>query len=170
MAEMRNYGLDSAHEFCEERMLYHQHRSKSLYILSLGVLFCGGFFLFFINVVVNKEADAVDTATTITISAFAVVAFGVLMALHRFHLNEISKYEHYKLAFVRLSIATGYESQATDLIISSLITDAFSLSSGSTKSSPVQSPLPGHLGSDLSAILLGRLLDNAKGSQKPANK
>ncbi|MGY6587295.1 MAG: hypothetical protein ACXIUB_03300 [Wenzhouxiangella sp.] len=150
-------GLDDALRFCEERLNFHQKRSQSHLMLSLMALSLGGAVIFagYIN-----QFGEESSISTITISAFCVVAFGVLMALHRYHLTEIAKYEHFKLAFARLNIARSYSDEASEHIISSLTADAFNV--GGAQRGSVQSPLPGHPTSDLSALLLSKLLDNAK--------
>lgn len=152
-------GIDDALSFCEARLKFHQQRSQFHFTFSLMSLFLGAAIIF--TGYVNRFGEE-STTSTLTVSAFSVVAFGVLMALHRYHLTEISKYEHYKLAFARLNIARSFSESATESIISSLTIDAFNFRGGSSGS--VQSPIPGHPTSDLSALLISKLLDNAKTS------
>lgn len=158
-------GLDDALDFCEKRLSYHQRRAQLHFMMSLTALFFGGAIIFYGYALAFAERSP---SAIITLAAFSVVAFGVLMALHRYHLTEISKYEHYKLAFARLNIARSYSENAVDHIVSSLTDGAFDFKSSSKSS--VQSPLPGHPTSDLSALLVSKLLDNAKASQTTANK
>jgi hypothetical protein len=165
MTDGKIAGLDDALDFCETRLDYHQGRSQFHFMFSLLALFFGGMVIFYGYAMGFREEN---TSSTLTLSAFSVVAFGVLMALHRYHLTEISKYEHYKLAFARLNIARSYSENSIDHIVSSLTTDAFNFKGGS--SNTVQSPLPGHPTSDLSALLVSKLLDNAKPGQSTANK
>ncbi|PWW07853.1 MULTISPECIES: hypothetical protein [Pseudidiomarina] len=160
-------GIDGALGFCSERLKHHQMRSQLHFMLSLAALSFGGMVIYYSY---GVGPDAASTSSTLTLSAFCVVAFGVLMALHRYHLTEISKYEHYKLAFARLNIAQSFDERAIDQIISSLTVDAFNVKSGASNNGSVQSPLPGYPTSDLSALLVGKLLDNAKASGSTANK
>ncbi|ENG7507377.1 hypothetical protein ABVD54_005120, partial [Vibrio parahaemolyticus] len=160
-------GIDGAIGFCSERLKHHQRRSQFHFMLSLAALMFGAMVVFYSY---GLRPDAASTSSTLTLSAFCVVAFGVLMALHRYHLTEISKYEHYKLAFARLNIAQSFDERAIDQIISSLTVDAFNVKGGASNNGSVQSPLPGHPTSDLSALLVGKLLDNAKASSSTANK
>jgi len=157
-------GIDDALSFCEERLKFHQQRSQFHFMFSMTSLILGATVIFMGHVTLFGEES---TTSVLTVSAFSVVAFGVLMALHRYHLTEISKYEHYKLAFARLNIAQSFNESATEHVISSLTIDAFNFKGGSGGS--VQSPIPGHPGSDLSALLVSKLLDNARANNS-ANK
>lgn len=96
--------------------------------------------------------------------AIFVVVFGVLMAVYRFHLNEIARAEHYKIGFMRIRVAannyetSGFQSDVRD----SLTEDAFTYTPSSvfsSKDKKVDNPLPGHPTSDLSVVLLNKLLD-----------
>lgn len=157
-------GLDDALDFCETRLNFHQKRSQFHFMFSLVALLFGGMVIISSYGLVLTE---LNTSSTLTLSAFSVVAFGVLMALHRYHLTEISKYEHYKLAFARLNIARSYSDNSIDHIVSSLTMDAFNFKGGASNN--VQSPLPGHPTSDLSALLVSKLLDSAKSSRRTAD-
>ncbi len=165
MSDENIEGLNGALTFCKERLQFHQRRSQSHFMFSIMVLFFGAAVIFYGYALAFAERSP---SAILTLSAFSVVGFGVLMALHRYHLTEISKYEHYKLAFARLNIAKSYGENADDQIITSLTTDAFNFKSGAKDN--VQSPLPGHPTSDLSALLVNKLLDHAKSSQPSANK
>ncbi|MBR9856763.1 MAG: hypothetical protein GYB38_03555 [Gammaproteobacteria bacterium] len=103
--------------------------------------------------------------------AIFVVVFGVVMAIYRFHLNEISRTEHYKIGFMRIRVAAnnfdkeGFNSE----VRLSLTADAFSYQPSSVfsgKEKKVESPLPGHPTSDLSAVLLNKLLDGLEVKKK----
>jgi hypothetical protein len=96
--------------------------------------------------------------------AIFVVVFGVLMAVYRFHLNEIARTEHYKMGFMRIRVAAknhsypGFNSE----VRVSLTNEAFTYNPSSvfsSKDKKVDSPLPGHPTSDLSAVLINKLLD-----------
>lgn len=97
--------------------------------------------------------------------AMFVMVFGVLMAVYRFHLNEIARSEHYKVGFMRIRIAAnnykieGFRSEVRE----SLTNKAFTYNPSSvfkSKGKKVDSPLPGHPTSDLSTIVLNKLLES----------
>ena len=92
--------------------------------------------------------------------AIFTVIFGVLMAIYRFHLNEVAKAEHNKIGFLRIRIAAhnsspGYQSEVRQ----SLTEQAFLSGSGlSGKTKLVESPLPGHPTADVTAAVLDKIL------------
>ncbi|KAA8981343.1 hypothetical protein [Halospina sp. K52047b] len=101
-----------------------------------------------------------------------VVVFGVLMAVYRFHLNEIAKAEHNKIGFMRIRVAAnnydadGFQSEVRQ----SLTTGAFDYAApsilGGSKGKNVESPLPGHPTSDVSAFALNKLLEGLEVRRK----
>ena len=152
-----------------------QHRKASISTLSslfivalilLGLLLAFGSALFrpFIGL---SESTAVSTlfpnTVIFTLLAIFVIVFSVFMSIYRFHLNEVSKAEHFKLGFMRIRIAAfnskpGYQSE----VRKALTEHAFAYEvppAGLFKSKRIESPLPGHPASDLSAHLIDKLLD-----------
>lgn len=91
--------------------------------------------------------------------ALFVVIFGVMMAIYRFHLSEISRSEQYRFGLLRIRISAnnfekeGFKSEVRE----SLTKDAFNFSTGRGKN--IDSPLPGHPTSDLGALLTNKLID-----------
>lgn len=92
----------------------------------------------------------------------SVMNFGVFMALHRHHLNEVSKARHFKLGFQRVQIAAenyshdGYQTEVRQ----SLVEGAFSYNQvSSLGSKKVESPMPGHPTSDISTLFLNKMLE-----------
>ncbi len=88
-----------------------------------------------------------------------ILIFGVVTSFYRFHLKEISKYEHHLLGFNRIRIAgnnsiTGYD----DYVKYFLSKDAFSSDSKSSNDK-FDSPLPGHPSSDISATIVNKLIE-----------
>jgi len=102
-------------------------------------------------------------------AALFTVVFGVLMAIYRFHLSEISRSEQYRFGLHRIRIAannfdtTGFK----DEVRTSLTESAFDFFSGKEKK--VESPLPGHPASDLASIFANKLMEgiDVKVSPKP---
>ena len=95
--------------------------------------------------------------------AIFVIVFSVFTAIYRFHLNEISKAEHYKLGFMRIRIAGANTKPAYQSEVRKALTEhAFAYekpSHGLFKNKHVESPLPGHPTADITTHLLDKLLD-----------
>jgi hypothetical protein len=99
-----------------------------------------------------------------------ILVFGIVTSFYRYHLKEVSKYEHFLLGFHRIRIAgdhtkTGYE----DEVKIALTKDAFTMEHKSIlgKDKKVESPIPGHPTSDLSAAILSKLLEAVEITPKP---
>lgn len=93
-----------------------------------------------------------------------VVVFGVVMAVYRFRLNEIAKATHYKIGFMRIRVAANnFNRQGFHTEVRQSLTErAFDYSASSllsSKGKQVESPLPGHPTSDISAMFLNKLLE-----------
>lgn len=100
-----------------------------------------------------------------------VVVFGVLMAVYRFHLNEVARAAHYKIGFMRIRVAaSNHDKEGFHSEVRQSLTDkAFDFSPSSViggKGKQVESPLPGHPSSDLSAMLLNKLLEGVEVKKK----
>lgn len=95
-------------------------------------------------------------------SGLFVLVFGVLMSIYRHHLGEISRIQQQRLGLLRIRIAAnnfaleGFQSEVRQ----SLTTGAFDPQK--RKERKVESPLPGHPTSDLSAIIMNKLLDSVR--------
>jgi len=94
------------------------------------------------------------------------LVFGLLMAVYRHHLTEISKLQHYKTAFTRIRVAQdGADSTPMAGIVQAALVDrAFDYRSGKEKQ--IESPAPGHPVSDASTILVNKLLEELAASRK----
>ncbi len=100
-----------------------------------------------------------------------IVVFGVLMAVYRFHLNEVAKAEHNKIGFMRIRVAAnnnelvGFQSE----VRKSLTDGAFDYTAPSImggKGKNIESPLPGHPTSDVSTVILSKLLEGLEVKRK----
>ena len=92
--------------------------------------------------------------------ALFILIFGVLMAIYRFHLSEISKAQHYKFGLLRIRIAANNHG---DEGFGSEVRGALTLGAFAPpieKGKKIENPLPGHPGSDATSLLLNKLLDN----------
>lgn len=112
-----------------------------------------------------KEIGSFKTATSNSSLIFVFVGvflavFGVLMAIYRFHLTEISRAQQHKLGLQRIRIAAnnsdkeGFGSEVRE----ALTANAFVFSSGKGKN--IESPLPGHPTSDFATLFMNKLLDS----------
>lgn len=126
------------------------------------------------SLVASAPAHATSVGTT-TIStqlpnsvllgffAIIIIVFSVIMSIYRFHLNEISKAEHYKIGFMRIRIAASNSKPQYQSEVRTALTErAFAYeapSHGLFKNKHIESPLPGHPTTDISAHLLDKLLD-----------
>ena len=165
--------IDQAVCVCDSYI--RKHRSSARFILI--VLFCvtvligstslSIFYIYWSSVDAFPRLSS-DMITLILLVLFAVftLIFGVTMSIYRFHLNEISKMEHYKIGFLRIRIAANNISEGfQDEVRKALTESAFtfqSSSSGFKRPKKVDSPLPGHPGVDLTTIILNRLLDGVE--------
>ncbi|CAA0099763.1 Uncharacterised protein [Halioglobus japonicus] len=115
--------------------------------IGVGGGFSGGFY-------------APNTTVLYVFVVLFVVVFGVMMAIYRFHLNEISRSEQLKVGFMRIRIAANnHDNQGFSTEVRMALTDnAFTLQTGKEKK--VESPLPGHPSSDLGALLVNKLLES----------
>lgn len=98
-----------------------------------------------------------------TLAIFTLV-FSVLMSVYKFHLHQAAKSEHFKMGFWRIRVAAnnqdaGFQTEVRE----SLTKDAFEYtdpSKNGAKSKQIESPIPGHPGSDLGASVLNKVLDS----------
>lgn len=101
------------------------------------------------------------------VAAIFFVVFGVLMAIYRFYLNEIARNQHYRMGFMRIRVAAnnyGREGFKTE-VRRALTERAFDYVPASlvrSKDQKIESPLPGHPGSDIAAMLIDRLTEKPK--------
>ena len=107
----------------------------------------------------QPQSGAIGSSVMVAAVAALSVIVGVLVALYRFHLTEVSRTQHYKFGFMRLRIAvTNTEGQLVPEALVALTDSAFSYETAKRKKGDVESPVPGHPGSDLSAAVLNKLL------------
>lgn len=97
----------------------------------------------------------------VLIFSFAIftLVFGVLMAIYRHHLVEISKCQYFRIAFMRIEAATDdiLNGEDKSVLKASLADRAFDYRSGKEKK--VEGPLPGYPASDTTTAIINRLLE-----------
>ena len=88
------------------------------------------------------------------------MVFGVLMAIYRFHLNEIAKTEKYRMGFMRIRVAAyNSENKGFDTEVRTSLTDgAFDYDQG-TKGKKISNPMPGNPTSDISTVLINKFVE-----------
>lgn len=171
--------IDDAIAACENFILWHRIKSFVILVLIVGIVFA--FYYSFrclqqvaINISSTPETYSLegntvtDIATRVStypfiISGLFILTFGICIALYRFHLNEIARNEQIKLGFWRIRIAArntaaGFQTEVRQ----SLTKDAFTFNRKvqSEKSKEVESPIPGHPGSDLATTILNKIFEN----------
>lgn len=102
---------------------------------------------------IQKERAGNVSTVLVGAGLFALI-FGVLMAIYRQHLAEVSKYQQYKVALMRVRVAM-YIPDERVLLQNALVAGAFDYRTGKEK--VVESPLPGHPTADALAAALSRL-------------
>ncbi len=165
-------GIDAAISVCDTYIERHRGQSR-LILLILGQIsvIIVALLVFFIWLLLNPDmtggiASSGAFTNTVIFALLAIFAtvFGVVMSVYRFHLNEISKAEHYKVGFLRIRIAANNTSGGFQGEVRSALTEkAFEflpiLGGVLGRGKKVESPLPGHPTSDLSALVLNKVLE-----------
>jgi len=162
--------IDDAIATCDEQIASHRNSGVRI----LGVL-AGATAILVIAVAVfgwllfqplarlseDKAISALFSGPFIyAILAIFTIVFGVLMAIYRFHLNEVAKAEHNKVGFLRIRIAAHNLSQGYQTEVRQSLTEqAFTVGlSAVQKPKVVESPLPGHPTADVTAEVLDKIL------------
>jgi hypothetical protein len=175
--------IDRAILTCDSYIDEHRRNSNRMLMLlvQIGVVVLSGL-IGFVYIFYRQLFGAIDQTAasspflnTIIFSLLAifVLVFGVLMSVYRFHLNEISKAEHYKIGFMRIRIAANNNTDGFQSEVRQSLTErafAFHSPSGIFKGKNVESPLPGHPTSDVAAVILDKLLDKIELIEKKVEK
>ncbi len=101
---------------------------------------------------------------------FTALIFFIFAGTYRFHLNEISKAEHYKIGFLRIkaSLEESSKGAVPPEVLLALTQDTFKFNSSTPtflQGKRVESPVPGHPGSDMTALIINRLFDQLEASR-----
>lgn len=169
MSEDRAGTIDSAINTLEQYIEDNQRDGRRLimYLVTFSII------LLLVGIIpyLNISGRTQPVAFVYVVSGLFVVVFGVLMAVYRFHLNEVARAAHYKIGFMRIRVAANNHDKEGFLteVRQSLTDKAFDFSPSSVlggKGKQVESPLPGHPSSDLSAMLLNKLLEGVEVKKK----
>lgn len=168
--------IDEAISQCDGLAKHHNGRATTLLVMVVFAFLLTlllGFFFVFQNTVIRSERPMSDTFAYLLFGSFVTV-FAVLMATHRFHLSESSRMNHIRLGFMRIRVAgRNTEPAWQSEVRHALTTGAFPTADASTGisfgkgKSRIESPLPGHPGSDLSTQILNKVLEKLEISLKP---
>ncbi|MBI4808032.1 MAG: hypothetical protein HY799_03650 [Nitrosomonadales bacterium] len=180
-AEMNS--IDQAIQTCDKYIDEHRRSANRMLMLlvQIGVIVLTGLigfgYVLFRPLIGTPEQAVVSPlfSNTVIFSLLAIFAlvFGVLMSVYRFHLNETSKAEHYRIGFMRIRIAANNNSQGFQSEVRHALTEkafAFQSSTGMFRGKNIESPLPGHPTSDVAAIILDKLLDKLELIEKKIEK
>lgn len=122
----------------------------------------------------NLNAQLIKPETTSSsnfinygIYLFGIVVISILTALYRLHLKEISKAEQNLIALYRIRIAgNNYSDGFSTEVRKALTENAFYAGDGDkglfNRTKKVESPVPGHPGSDLVTLVVNKLLENVE--------
>ncbi|MGB0834109.1 MAG: hypothetical protein ACPGR2_06300 [Psychrobium sp.] len=181
MTEVRN-SIDTSIETIEAYVTKNQEEGHKVFsylwkfssVVLTIILTLYIFPLYFSSISPDSAIVNAKIPDTVLYGLFAifVIVFGVMMAVYRFHLNEIARAEHYKMGFMRIRVAAnnhekdGFKTEVRE----SLTVGAFAYQPpsvlSSNKEKKVESPLPGHPTSDLSAIVLNKFLEGMEIKKK----
>ena len=165
--EDKPLAIDEAIAECVGLAKTHNRRATIILLfVSVSVLLqlALGFFFVFQNTVIRPEQPLSDVFAYLLFGT-TVTVFAVLMATHRFHLAEASRMNQMQLGFMRIRVAGRNSKPNYQTEVRRALTEgAFTTSESATNSllsrgSKVESPLPGHPASDLSAQVLGKVLE-----------
>ena len=178
---------DYAIDTCKENISRHRFQSSFFLTLLLLIPIFAGFYFYskasqesylkdVLLKIVSKTTSAAtsDTLTKLfgdngsktdyILYALLILVFGVFTSFYRFHLKEIAKYEHFHVGFMRIKIAAhNSEKKYETEVRHALTNEAFSYDTKSAlinNEKRVESPIPGHPGSDIGSAIINKFLDS----------
>ena len=168
--------IDDAIGACEKFIFWHRAFSALWLLLLAG---CAVIFYFafkgqevsernaamFFSTSDIKELSTANSHQSHMMFAFIglfIVTFGIITALYRFHLLEISRNEQMKLGYWRIRIAARNPEKGFQTEVRQALTkDAFSFDKTGKpdKDEKLESPVPGHPFSELTTAVLNKILE-----------
>ena len=188
---------DFAIDTCKENITRHRFQSSFFLTLLLAIPIFAGFYFYtnalqedYLKESLLKIASATSssaTSDTLTklytdsasktdyiLYALLILVFGVFTSFYRFHLKEIAKYEHFHVGLMRIKIAAhNSEKKYETEVRQALTNDAFSYDTKATlinKEKRVESPVSGHLSSDIGTAIINKVLDSIEVITKKKEK
>lgn len=113
------------------------------------------------NTYLDRSTIKISQSSTYIFYGIFLFIFGIITSFYRYHLKEISKYEHFLFGLYRIRIAANNK-DFPDVITNTLVKDAFSIPESSVlnrKTKKVDSPIPGHPGSDFASAIFNKIAD-----------
>jgi hypothetical protein len=168
--------IENAIESCDLMASVHSSSAGKILFVVMMLTFTliGLLFVVYGNLQILKDSGVTREIPDPVLYAFLaiyVLTFSVLMATYRLHISEASRLHHYKIGFARIRVAgsnpsAGYQSE----VRTALTQGAFDFSLKSEKKGKVESPVPGHPGSDFAAAVANKVLDGLSSSRKSTSR
>lgn len=172
--EENTTSIDDAINECSSYIADQRKNMTRLLIvlLELGLLaVAGGFYLFAYPGIFETAPQQSTLMTTVVTGILLLISIliGVLVSLYRFHLLEVARTEHYKIGFMRIRVAANNTSEGFQTEVRHSLTEgAFLFEMAKTKNGGrVDGPVQGHPTSDLSALVLNKIIDGFEVVAKP---
>ncbi|HXP50240.1 MAG TPA: hypothetical protein VN922_09815 [Bacteroidia bacterium] len=156
--------IDQALGTCHDIINVHRKENRTLLTIALTVgAGCASYFMYsLLRMRLNPSSGNIETQGYI-VYIFGIVVISILTALYRFHLKEISRAQQNLIAFMRIRIAaSSYKDGFATEVRKSLTENAFHsdiTQTNSAKNKPIESPVPGHPASELSTLVVNKLLE-----------
>lgn len=169
MEEQKSKSIDQAIDVCDTTILRHRSQA-SFFSMILFILACLFIIVQLFSILIYHINEVSPFSSYISYTIF-IILFGIFVSFYRFHQKEVSKYEHYLIGLHRIRIAANNSSEGFDgEVRTSLTKDAFNNGENgffSKKNKQIESPLPGHPTSDITVLLLNKILDTIEVTVKP---
>jgi hypothetical protein len=132
------------------------------FMMGFAAAFLGSIFFFG-----RSTFTAANPAIVYIVYGIFILIFGVTTSFYRFHLKEISKYEHFLFGFLRIRMACHDDIQNNVEVKNALTQDAFATEVKVRKEQRIDSPIPGHPTSDIGSAVMNKILDAIDFTAKP---
>lgn len=159
--------IDNAMKSCVDMEKEHSYSARRILsiviILTVALLTILFFSLFFPVLPPTDLKLSIPDTMLYAFLAIYTLTFSILMAIYRLHVGEASRLQHYIVGFMRIRVAgsnntEGYKTEVRE----ALTAGAFDYVSKPEKKGKLESPVPGHPGSEITTALLNKLLDGVE--------
>jgi hypothetical protein len=152
--------IDAAINECDKQIAEYTKNIQILLVL-FAVSILLALIMLFPILQTTKLSEHISEKMVIVFMSIFVVILGLIIALYRFLIIEISRIQGYKLGFMRIRIAANNHEEKFGTDVRRALTDrCFEGSRVNKKDQKIESPIPGHPTSDLSALLINKLFEN----------
>jgi len=166
--ETETQNIDDAMKSCLEMERSHTHSARRILsmvlMLTVALLVILFFSLMFPAILPSQELKlSIPDTILYAFLAIYTLTFSVLMATYRLHVGEASRLQHYIVGFMRVRVAgsnntEGYKTEVRE----ALTLGAFEYVAKPEKKGKIESPVPGHPGSEITTAVLNKLLDGVE--------